>query len=470
MTTPTFVVEVCHTQRYFPLVGWGKRRLPTDRWEWADRSGKQQRTKDIIEGMLPRECEWTGPWELQTHPATTTDKDGWEYALDMIQEYHPKATPLDFVRRRVWTRAGKVREAYANQLVASCPSFENNIVDYEKKTADMSKRFGSACQDCYTEFSLLNAPRNCDNCRKHFCAKCCTITVGATTYLCAPCEKERCLRQLKELAQSAELTSQLETTMRSEVLVEEQRAWGELELMKVESWKRVMEQVATRLNVRHNRSSSVLAADKKKIVDKWQSIKGPRHAEIVITITGAFQIPPANPQRRLRVTIRSDATQEHASSPMVFTAIHPDFASFSSRFVVQDDSKRFVITMDEFNPKFLDVSIAGVSDKPNPLFQTALNVREALNKQTLLVDVSDNLMYIERGAVWLPLLTPKAFAALPPLQSPPASAVPSEEQAKASTAAPGITVRWETETREVESMVDFCDECGRIKSRCECKA
>eukprot|EP01065_Artemidia_motanka_P011223 TRINITY_DN16031_c0_g1_i1.p1 TRINITY_DN16031_c0_g1~~TRINITY_DN16031_c0_g1_i1.p1 ORF type:complete len:842 (+),score=335.23 TRINITY_DN16031_c0_g1_i1:51-2528(+) len=87
------------TQRWFPIYGWGKKRLPTDCPEWVDGRRKPKRREDV---QLPKGCHWDGEWEVDHSPA---DADGWEYTGDWWWKYHSPERKGDCVRRRKWRRA-----------------------------------------------------------------------------------------------------------------------------------------------------------------------------------------------------------------------------------------------------------------------------------------------------------------------------------------------------------------------------
>ncbi|KAJ9469571.1 Tectonin beta-propeller repeat-containing protein [Diplonema papillatum] len=91
-------VETYETQRWFPLVGWGAKRLPTDVAEWCSEQRKPRQREKIA---LPPHSLWTTTWKLDT---SSGDKDGWEYAGDWWWKYHAKPKAADCVRRRKWVR------------------------------------------------------------------------------------------------------------------------------------------------------------------------------------------------------------------------------------------------------------------------------------------------------------------------------------------------------------------------------
>jgi hypothetical protein len=97
-------VDTYENQRYTMFTGWGKPFLPTDRHEWSDKTGRQQRKRDQID--LPNtEFEWRTSWYVDMRPPC--DKDGWRYALDFTipsKDWHATNQMTDCVRRRRWVR------------------------------------------------------------------------------------------------------------------------------------------------------------------------------------------------------------------------------------------------------------------------------------------------------------------------------------------------------------------------------
>lgn len=181
----TIVAEVFENQRYFPLAGWGKTLLPTDREHWSTREGVRMRSKDEITPELG--YEWTEDWHIvdlnvigsdeaaaygsqenaekekqneeieakknddnlsgvrklsnnndedvsshakdkkaskKSSPAETdTDNIGWHYAVDFKGSFHSDNGPLDCVRRRCWRRIMKLSKAKADRL----PQLQDNL-------------------------------------------------------------------------------------------------------------------------------------------------------------------------------------------------------------------------------------------------------------------------------------------------------------------------------------------------------
>ena len=116
------VEEVYENQRYFPLIGWKGPKLPTDRPDFSDITGKIRRYMKWVN--LPNDkWRWTGPWSwkpidtpLSRGGIPRFDAQGWEYAKDFGAKYHNHNATFDVVRRRRWVR------------VRICESFGNNDV------------------------------------------------------------------------------------------------------------------------------------------------------------------------------------------------------------------------------------------------------------------------------------------------------------------------------------------------------
>ncbi|KAJ9457272.1 Tectonin beta-propeller repeat-containing protein [Diplonema papillatum] len=96
-------VYVYQTQRWFPIIGWGVRRLPTDLPEWSDES----RHETKLDPMLPPSgYAWSGAWVVDVDDTTTGNEAemGWEYSTDWWWKYHSKQKAADCVRKRRWKR------------------------------------------------------------------------------------------------------------------------------------------------------------------------------------------------------------------------------------------------------------------------------------------------------------------------------------------------------------------------------
>jgi hypothetical protein len=82
--------------RYYPIAGWSKKLLPTDRHRWSDQEGKKELRKTDFDLPAPN-WTWTSEWGVDK--TDTTDDDGWEYAINFGMKYQ-KGSTLQSVRRR----------------------------------------------------------------------------------------------------------------------------------------------------------------------------------------------------------------------------------------------------------------------------------------------------------------------------------------------------------------------------------
>lgn len=106
--------EVFENQRYIPLRGWSSDALlPTDWMRWSTRGGgiDDDSLQDFCARArvgLPEGWVWVTEWTVDRRG--NTDNEGWSYeqAMEFFEYPFPKgsgsASPLDFVRRRRWTR------------------------------------------------------------------------------------------------------------------------------------------------------------------------------------------------------------------------------------------------------------------------------------------------------------------------------------------------------------------------------
>lgn len=100
-------VSCFENQRYYPVIGWSSKLLPTDRPAWSDDEGKAI-TKDKLDTQLPAGWRWLGDWSVSVHDRddkSACDIDGWSYGVDFPQaEFHDSKHLNDFVRKRKWAR------------------------------------------------------------------------------------------------------------------------------------------------------------------------------------------------------------------------------------------------------------------------------------------------------------------------------------------------------------------------------
>lgn len=98
--TDTQVYEVYENQRYYPFVGWQAKLLPTDRPLWSDESGLIELSREQMK-LPSAEWKWCQK-EWDSLCDSTTDEDGWQYAIDFSMEFHSQKRISDLVRRRKW--------------------------------------------------------------------------------------------------------------------------------------------------------------------------------------------------------------------------------------------------------------------------------------------------------------------------------------------------------------------------------
>ena len=96
-----WVCEVWEFQRWYWVVGWSPRLLPTDRYGFADATGLCAR--DMNRFPLPQGWRWDGGWEVEADPAAP-DPDGWEFAKTWVSGWHGAVRHADGLRRRKWVR------------------------------------------------------------------------------------------------------------------------------------------------------------------------------------------------------------------------------------------------------------------------------------------------------------------------------------------------------------------------------
>eukprot|EP01063_Lacrimia_lanifica_P035959 TRINITY_DN6997_c0_g3_i1.p1 TRINITY_DN6997_c0_g3~~TRINITY_DN6997_c0_g3_i1.p1 ORF type:complete len:3924 (+),score=1494.40 TRINITY_DN6997_c0_g3_i1:108-11879(+) len=96
------MVETYENQRYYPIVGWSSKLLPTDGPKWSCKNRKEDRRREVLDQRLGKEWRWLGTWEMER--SSDTDKDGWTYAVDFPFKYHNKKSAGHCVRRRRWFR------------------------------------------------------------------------------------------------------------------------------------------------------------------------------------------------------------------------------------------------------------------------------------------------------------------------------------------------------------------------------
>ena len=102
----TFEVECWENMRWYPVIGWSTKLLPTDRYQWSSKDGKQNLTKENFDKN--QKYDWVGGWERYVMPKET-DMEGWQYAIDFPATYKPEWFVGVCVKRRMWTRKFRVK-------------------------------------------------------------------------------------------------------------------------------------------------------------------------------------------------------------------------------------------------------------------------------------------------------------------------------------------------------------------------
>lgn len=105
MDVPIRVKEESYeNERWYPVEGFSKSLLPTDRPKFSNVDGTVDRTIDKI--RLPSMAwNWENDWHLDlTFNGQNLDHDGWTYALDFPATFQGKKSWNTCVRRRKWMR------------------------------------------------------------------------------------------------------------------------------------------------------------------------------------------------------------------------------------------------------------------------------------------------------------------------------------------------------------------------------
>lgn len=448
MTAPyAFEVEVIESERCFPIIGWGKKRLPTDRPEWADRGGKHGHTKQELDGKLPDGCVWTGEWRLIVDNKST-DLDGWEYAIDFPQQFHKSMSHLtDYVRRRVWVRSAHVTvAALEGKGVPRDQDFECFLISPQKKASD--DKGGNACATgCGLVFSLLNPKKPCCFCNRYFCFACAKPrdqVSGACCEKCLSAELERMKRaaeaeaarqealrlQLEVIAKDMIATCDDEAVQRDLVLDEQKQRFASIEAQQVQEY--------------NSKDCIKLERERLALLDKIGSSRTPRCVSVTLTVHNAkdLELPikakafPA--AHALRISLRVAGTETAVFSDLFALSPAPTFR-FETFLSMADDSRPVLATIECVNRGLIHELDSFV-----PVAVAALDLRHPY--QSVLKEVSNQLVYKET----LSNVGIACFDA-------------SGQQSLESM----IFVGWVLEVHELDETI-FCDTCGRSMGRCRC--
>jgi len=103
------LVECYENQRYYPVVGWSSRLLPTDRPSWSNDEGTQ--AKQFTDFKCPPGWSWVSDWRIDKGSGSGgsdggSDGEGWSYAVEFAREWKGEAArgTRNLVRRRRWVR------------------------------------------------------------------------------------------------------------------------------------------------------------------------------------------------------------------------------------------------------------------------------------------------------------------------------------------------------------------------------
>eukprot|EP00756_Hemistasia_phaeocysticola_P011092 Hpha_TRINITY_DN15087_c1_g3::TRINITY_DN15087_c1_g3_i1::g.124009::m.124009 len=114
--------EVWELQRYFPIVGWSKKLLPTDPPDFCDWSGQNQRRFDSV--VLPPGWKWEGEWAAAGIPDSGGAAGSWEFSSDFKMggwKEEKKKGKLDLCRRRCWVRVRELEKDSAGCVLPPPP-------------------------------------------------------------------------------------------------------------------------------------------------------------------------------------------------------------------------------------------------------------------------------------------------------------------------------------------------------------
>ena len=481
-----FEVELWETQRFMPVVGWGKKRLPTDRPEWADRTGKHATSREAISNKIPNECEWVSEWVPLGMPGLV-DKDSWSYAVDFPSaDYHATSHLVDVVRRRIWRRTGRVKHKFEETPIDLDPWFSMYLIshtgddsfdeiDYsdvhqiERKDRITRSRAASVkprntngqCAKCDRKFSFLQSGLMCGDCNKWYCKWCLKSDDSTKSRICDSCvqrnteqfEQERETEHVQRERERSVRTFRLSLEQAILLLPDgEQSARDSIEAMEFGAFRETLQQekedkeniVKNFEDLRQKRLAREMAEARQNKMDEWSSMRGPRQASIKLTVKGATNVPIS-----AKTSIMSLSTSLRASvrveDDKVFHSHHTDVRhnpqfDFTTYFAISDDTKPILITIEDIQDGVLEHLDIG-----RPIMIAPLNVRNP--HADVERAVSEQLVYTEAGSASLMCLEGQSGETLPPSVT--------------------VDVVWTLEAREVEC-VEFCDFCGQLMSRCDC--
>ncbi|CUG90251.1 integral peroxisomal membrane peroxin, putative [Bodo saltans] len=424
-----FIAQVVQSQRFFPLLGWGSKRLITDRAEWSDKSGKLRHTKDIVEQIIPSGCIWLGNWVLYKHGGET-DADGWQYAVDFPQQFHAHSNPLDFVRRRYWRRMCMISSQYVDAGILAAEAFEAALW----REGD---EHDGTCRGCFDNLSPLNGARSCSKCSQKYCSRC-AKKQSDNSWLCNGCHRTNLRELLQKFNQNSSELWEVQMQVRDEVFHEYTADFSRIVSLELADRKEAE-------SLSEARGSDRNVEARNKLIEKLSTTTEPRQGMLRLSILNAAGVPTGNPQRRLRAAVRMPDGKIHRSVA-VYDSKAPEFENSTATAIIADDKQLITLLIEEYKPKFIDVSIAGVSDVGTNIMAAVLNLRAPHPGMHRVC--SENLVYYEQGCAMLPAVDPVSMRNPLPNQA-------------------SFTVKWTLEIREVQE-IGFCNNCGRTKTNCDC--
>jgi hypothetical protein len=441
-----FEVEVVQTHRWFPLIGWGKRRLPTDRDEWADRDGKVHRTKESVDKILPQNCRWRTGWRIVLEP-DITDEDGWEYGLDFPNKYHQKNQKGDFVRRRSFRRVGEVNEgtdpafpkpfqqcivemSVSEPLDAPPELLEELVLAFSKMTENHSlwDKNGMRCNHCHGTYDVFFRRHHCRSCGKSFCWACSTRVAEVDVRLCKACEKavRSTVAERQRQAQEDHAMLLCEGRMR-------EAKWAEIENVETEAREEIirLEDHAAKVlrELEWQRTQGIVSTMVNKHQEEHIS-SNPRQASIQLVAKNPTGLGSSD--ALLRIVFRENDGTAHASEPIPknrsATFVHECY------FGTTDDTKDCVVVIEE--KRF------SVFGDFKPIAMGVIKFRGA----NVTREVNGDSTVEKAGDYNVPCIDPRSGQTIPGVS---------------------ITVSWVLTARAVQA-VSFCDKCGRMSQRCRC--
>ena len=155
------LVECYENQRYYPVVGWSSRLLPTDRPSWSNDEGTQ--AKQFTDFKCPPGWSWVSDWRIDKGSGSGSDgngdKDGegWSYQVEFAREWKGEAVrgTRNLVRRRRWVRK---RQANTKTVEQQRRSNQQLMPSAASNMANNSLTVGSSARNGAMVSGGLRAP------------------------------------------------------------------------------------------------------------------------------------------------------------------------------------------------------------------------------------------------------------------------------------------------------------------------